>query len=643
MNNRIPKLPKPQEHIKVHPETFDQILTKITTNMKTRQKDGKQYFVGTTIKRRHQALRNTEDLINAKRDLSSISECYVTTSEMWAMMNLCIFGNVDYIEKERHLSAGAAIWILDHADEKINIPFNYTDLPDMFDPVHDPDVIRSATYLIQHRNEEKFKPLYQRFISQIPEETITTALAHFEESFWAWIDRVFDFISPLAERIGILIRQYNRAADEFNEGLKELQKSVPEQKKFNPLLANPVPVFQVPPLPGITGMNSYKIDNSISMLHKMEQLTDLMMTSQQEIERIHQLLYTAIVLPIDLSLIHKDIYEKTNNKKILPEDFPTFYPGDPYELCFAFFHLQDQDSELCWLWGACMGLMNQVGKNLPWGLSDYQNYQLGSSNKPVHMPDLHRMQYYTDAQDYPVSLSQLVYNLGGGLLPRKWELYAGWSDYLRDIGVKDIKMAVAAISIFHSIRQKRTPSLYDDPIEPSFTSEDVEELQEEIKALQSKLKHVTGEAREQERKAQKLERLLEEEKAKYHSDQEELASLREVLFTSEQEETGTTLSLPYTVKKRIVVYGGHDTWLKAIKDYVKGDIRFIDKDQGILDRSLIRNADVIWIQHNALSHRQYYAIIDEVRKWDKPVRYFLYASAKKCVEQIALDDQKVDH
>lgn len=93
------------------------------------------------------------------------------------------------------------------------------------------------------------------------------------------------------------------------------------------------------------------------------------------------------------------------------------------------------------------------------------------------------------------------------------------------------------------------------------------------------------------------------------------------------------------MKSRLVVYGGHDTWLKAMKGYVNGDIRFIDKDQGILDRSVIRNADAVWIQHNALSHKQYYAVIDEVRKWDKPVHYFMYASAKKCVEQIAREEE----
>lgn len=44
--------------------------------------------------------------------------------------------------------------------------------------------------------------------------------------------------------------------------------------------------------------------------------------------------------------------------------------------------------------------------------------------------------------------------------------------------------------------------------------------------------------------------------------------------------------------------------------------------------------DVIWIQHNAISHMYYYKIINEARRYHIPVRYFSYASAVKCAEQI---------
>jgi len=53
---------------------------------------------------------------------------------------------------------------------------------------------------------------------------------------------------------------------------------------------------------------------------------------------------------------------------------------------------------------------------------------------------------------------------------------------------------------------------------------------------------------------------------------------------------------------------------------------------------MIRRADVVWIQTNALSHAFFYKIIDEVRKHNVPLRYFSYASATKCAEQLVKYD-----
>ena len=92
------------------------------------------------------------------------------------------------------------------------------------------------------------------------------------------------------------------------------------------------------------------------------------------------------------------------------------------------------------------------------------------------------------------------------------------------------------------------------------------------------------------------------------------------------------------VCKGTVVFGGHATWAKGIKDLLTGNIRFIDKDL-VFDTALVRHADVIWIQPNALGHNMYYRIVDTARQYGKPVRYFTYASWKKCAEQVAEGDK----
>ena len=68
-------------------------------------------------------------------------------------------------------------------------------------------------------------------------------------------------------------------------------------------------------------------------------------------------------------------------------------------------------------------------------------------------------------------------------------------------------------------------------------------------------------------------------------------------------------------------------------------MRFIGKDQ-LPNAEMIRNADMVWIQPNALSHAFFYKIINEVRKHQIPLRYFTYASAIKCAEELADADKK---
>lgn len=86
--------------------------------------------------------------------------------------------------------------------------------------------------------------------------------------------------------------------------------------------------------------------------------------------------------------------------------------------------------------------------------------------------------------------------------------------------------------------------------------------------------------------------------------------------------------------KQIYIFGGHETWHKIIKEHYI-NAKFY-KDNDLYDLNIIRNADEIWIQPNAISHSFYKKVIDTARKNGIPVHYFAYAGTKKCLEQIAL-------
>ena len=62
--------------------------------------------------------------------------------------------------------------------------------------------------------------------------------------------------------------------------------------------------------------------------------------------------------------------------------------------------------------------------------------------------------------------------------------------------------------------------------------------------------------------------------------------------------------------------------------------------ENISNAEIIRRADVIWIQTNCIGHNTYYNVIDLVRRYGRKVRYFKYASAVKCAEQVAEEEKK---
>ena len=67
------------------------------------------------------------------------------------------------------------------------------------------------------------------------------------------------------------------------------------------------------------------------------------------------------------------------------------------------------------------------------------------------------------------------------------------------------------------------------------------------------------------------------------------------------------------------------------------DVRFMRDD--ISSHEIIKRADVIWIQTNCIGHKSYNIIIDLARKYNRRVRYFAYASATKCAEQVVAEEE----
>ena len=202
------------------------------------------------------------------------------------------------------------------------------------------------------------------------------------------------------------------------------------------------------------------------------------------------------------------------------------------------------------------------------------------------------MQYTSEG--YYRSLAQIIYETTGVILPRKMDTFDDAQKILNGYGIKGAKAVHISelMSMMMEVRRRtKMPSsdwldLFDGEDngdedtddedigtdnENANTEDSISELKGANAALHDQLKKLTDIAHEQDRRARKAEQELQQEKQQAKADRQELAALREVIFTQEntsETDESVSIPLPFTAKQRIVIYGGHDTWRKAMKEYL---------------------------------------------------------------------------
>lgn len=248
-----------------------------------------------------------------------------------------------------------------------------------------------------------------------------------------------------------------------------------------------------------------------------------------------------------------------------------------------------------------------------------------------------------------VSLAQLIYQSTGALLPRDMQRFDSGVKWLRRKGLKpsQASMLCAVMNILGeaSRQQKYLPdgtTAETSPIEPAAAEQAAEEnaqLKRELTQLKAQMKKINHDLSQENAILQ--DKLSKAEKASAAMAQE-LADLREIVFNQQrsvpqEKEEPAKIAFPYRTDRRVIAFGGHDSWLREIKFKVP-DVRFMGED--ISSAEVIRRADVVWIQTNCIGHNTYYNVIDLVRRYGRKVRYFKYASAVKCAEQVAEEEEK---
>lgn len=570
----------------------------------------------------------------------------------------------DSIERSASLCLGAALWMLDRAWESETIqevsellPESYSgvDCVDVYDTRFHHSVFKKMLLVIQTRygrDKSKYvvpesifdkrdpEDAFHKIMALLPQERIELAVENLKQKFWEWADLYFAVLSPMVKELNRLDEAMDRLEDQMCEYLDRKPKKPDFAALKDLALMDDRPLID-------------RLSEEEQMIRQMDGLEEKRKKAEHRIYNLNFVILSA------------GVYGKKQIAECVGDDFAeafcNFRIDDPYEICFAILYLLNQDDDYAWVYSFMTAVVCRAAAMLPWGLELYSEMDDGIwfqdnewiEPKPFD-PEWYETKYagelHEDDDDpHDVSLAQLVYQYTGAVLPRDMNRFDGLKKELRAKGLKpsQVSSLCAMMNVIGEVsRQRFDFSKYADQddwdVEEDAVEDDLVSENEKLKAELAKLRKQAKEANYNlSRENRELKDHLDKMEVETGEMRQELADLREVVFNQqsgaeEEKAEESKISFPYYTSRRLVAFGGHDSWLREIK-FKLPNVRFMSDD--ISSPEIIKRADVVWIQTNCIGHKSYNIIIDLARKYSRKVRYFAYASATKCAEQVVAEEE----
>ena len=522
---------------------------------------------------------------------------------------------------------------------------------------------------------------FQAIMDMIDEEAKDRAVRRFEEALWEWVRRYFQCRDRYARQEKVFFDRYQRFKSRFLLELEDLERREEEQKKNAQ-----VRMLLRDPLKGATG-EPMALDRQRLAMESMLKAEKYGEEEEALQEKIDGLLFEGC----SYAMMPREQVERIACREVA-DALEGFTVEDPYEMCFALLCLFERGSDLPWLYYPGLCVMKIVEAMLPWHWGEFEEEtdrrrsvynvqrnpnvlppdvrkhvlaQIPKKYRAPELKDWYRLQYL-DERDDPdertwANLAQVAYQLTGCIMPRNLHRYDFAMYELEQYGITGKKVQIPMLYCLNLMAQARGQHsdwrmlksyLTEEPEEEQAEAAEevsVDTLREKLQAQRKELEGLKKRAYEAERTGRELQKKQEEQALDWERERQELYDLRELVFNRSQgsfdeeapsEEPTEDITYPYQARQRIVVFGGHESWAKQIKPLLP-NVRFIDRGAAP-NASLIRHADVLWIQANALSHKKYYAITGEARKHRIPIRYFTYSSARRCAEQLVRSDMELE-
>ncbi len=532
---------------------------------------------------------------------------------------------------------------------------------------------------VQHQDVPS-RRRFEALLEMIPQKDIQQAVTNYEE-------KLFELVTLYFRCRATFSPGEMAAADKLNRFYENMSKRAVDmlgrekKKRSLSVLQQPAPMQMISPrTPSFSSSILEEMTTDPRELFQWFETEEKQL--QNELDRIRfDVARTALLFHRLISLPRGTVEQDYSAE--IADIVSSFQPGDPYEMCFALLYLLDTDSELPWLYLPGSAINTCAGAMLPWYYVDFEDLDdwrwqqyYGSEpeagppsvSQPPELTDWYQLNYQNRSSDpedmFRVNLAQVFYEATGCIPPRDLHRYDDALRLMKHYGITGKKvqipmlyaMAAAGESKYQShvpyagesMIEKLLPALMErvqadakPMLQEKMTYESQQEELDALKAENERLKRMAyGADRETRTLRREYETLLQTSQREH----QEVAELREILFHQENQqepeldEAEEAVALPYTVRHTTVVFGGHDSWSRAIKPMLAGDIRFVDRDM-LPEASLIRHADMVWLQPNSISHAFFYKIIKNIRTYHIPFHYFKFASAEKCARQLAGVDE----
>ena len=585
------------------------------------------------IDKRKQAVLSFVD--EATRRCRAIHIC---VPKAFARLELTTTCGYEWIDDAENITLASALWILDALRRSGKLREAYEFLPDsvvevqdcyiptdFYHPCYSQDLVRSMVCAISPnwRETQEFRDLMALLGDDVSNKTyvarastsgrVAAAVETFKALQWQVIERVM----------------------KIEEYYTELQESMDRRLHSQPS------VLEVKPA----------ILSEEERAKLLEERRNLDIECETLYDELHQYIGTNA----------RTIMGKRELGRILSG----FRISDPYEICFAMTYLLAKDDPQIWLTKAAETVVLVAARMLPWhwddeeiedadewdvGMDFNQNGWLDRETEPETVDLYH-------SAETP-NLAQKIYRLSRGIVPVGLHPFAAERKEMMERGEENADFVADWAEILflggfraeaENLREFDWRTLWTMEVAQEDAAElsEQEDLKGELDRLRRENKSLRKALSESIRASVTTSEKYEQELKALRQEHRELADLRELVFHAElsederaRREPPTKQSCyPYTTRKRTVVFGGHDSFLRVIKPMLP-TVRFVEKENLTFSPEIIKNADVVWVQTNSISHSMYWSVAKTCKRYGVQLRYFGYASAEKCAEQLMAEDGK---